>query len=170
MVLEWQLGKKSWYVKTYHVFHVFISLIYNIHNLNIIYNYPEIACSCFAFFFCLSLFFFLLVMTHKWESRLLGEISTTSDMQMIYYFNGRQWRGTKEPLDEGEEENKKVGLKFNVQKTKIMASSPITSWQIVGGKMGTVTDFIFWGSKITANGSCSHEIKRQTLEGKLGQT
>ena len=48
-----------------------------------------------------------------------------------------------------------------------MASSPITSWQIVGGKVGTVTDFIFLGSKITANGGCSHEIKRQTLEEKL---
>ena len=63
-----------------------------------------------------------------------------------------------------------AGLKLNTQKIKIMASGPITSWQIVGGKMGTVTDFIFLGSKITANGSCSHEIKRQTLEGKLGQT
>ena len=117
VVFEWQLGKKSWYVKIYHVFYVFISLIYNICNLNIIYNYPEIACSCFVFFFYLS-FFFLLVMIHKWESRLLGEISTTSDMQMIYYFNGRKWRETKEPLDEGEEESEKVGLKSNIQKLR----------------------------------------------------
>ena len=65
------------------------------------------------------------------------------------------------------EEREKVALKFNIQKTKIVASSPTTSWQIVGGKVGTVTGFIFLGSKITANGGCSHEIKRQTLEGKL---
>ena len=57
------------------------------------------------------------------------------------------------------EEREKVGLKLNIQKTKIMASSPITSWQIDGETMETVTDFIFLGSKITANGDCSHEIK-----------
>ena len=57
------------------------------------------------------------------------------------------------------EESEKAGLKLNIQKTKIMASSPITSWQIDGEKMGTVTDFIFLGSKITADGDCSHEIK-----------
>ena len=58
------------------------------------------------------------------------------------------------------EESEKVGLKLNIQKTKIMASGPITSWQIDGE---TVTDFIFWGSKITADGDCSHEIKRSLL-------
>ena len=57
------------------------------------------------------------------------------------------------------EENAKVGLKLNIQKTKIMASGPITSWQIHGETMETVTDFIFLGSKITADGDCSHEIK-----------
>ena len=57
------------------------------------------------------------------------------------------------------EESEKVGLKFNIQKTKIMASSPITSWQIDGETIETVTDFIFLGSKIIANGDCSHEIK-----------
>ena len=57
------------------------------------------------------------------------------------------------------EESEKVGLKFNIQKTKIMASSPITSWQIDGETMETVTDFIFLGSKITADDDCSHEIK-----------
>ena len=60
-------------------------------------------------------------------------------------------------------ENEKVGLKLNIQKTKIMASSPITSWQIDGETMETVTDFIFLGSKITADGDCSHEIKRRLL-------
>ena len=57
------------------------------------------------------------------------------------------------------EESKKVGLKLNIQKTKIMAFGPITSWQIDGETMETVTDFFFWGSKITADGDCSHEIK-----------
>ena len=58
------------------------------------------------------------------------------------------------------EESEKADLKFNIQKTKIMASDPITSWQIDGETMETVTDFSFWGSKITADGDCSHEIKR----------
>ena len=57
------------------------------------------------------------------------------------------------------EESEKVGLKFNIQKTKIMASGPITSWQIDGQAMETVTDFIFLGSKLTADGDCSHELK-----------
>ena len=63
------------------------------------------------------------------------------------------------------EERGKVGLKLNIQKTKIMASSPITSWQIDGEKVETVTDFIFLGSKITADGDCSHEIKRHLFLG-----
>ena len=66
------------------------------------------------------------------------------------------------------EEGEKVGLKLNIQKTKIMLSGPITSWQIDGETMETVTDFIFLGSKITADGDCSHEIKdAYSLEGKL---
>ena len=64
------------------------------------------------------------------------------------------------------EESEKVGLKLNIQKTKIMASGPITSWQIDGEIVGTVSDFIFLGSKITADGNCSHEIKRRLLLGK----
>ena len=66
------------------------------------------------------------------------------------------------------EESEKVGLKLNIQKTKIMASGPITSWQIDGQTVETVRDFIFGGSKIIADGDCSHEIKRRlSLEGKL---
>ena len=68
------------------------------------------------------------------------------------------------------EESEKVGLKLNIQKTKIMASSPITSWQIYGGTMETVRDFIFLGSKITADGDCSHEIKRCLLLGRKAMT
>ena len=64
------------------------------------------------------------------------------------------------------EEREKVGLKLNIKKMKIMASSPITSWQIDGEKMGRVTDFTFFGSKITADGDCSHEIKRHLLLGR----
>ena len=64
------------------------------------------------------------------------------------------------------EESEEVGLKLNIQKTKIMASSPITSWQIDGEIMEIVTDFIFWGSKVTADGTCSHEIKRCLLLGR----
>ena len=67
-----------------------------------------------------------------------------------------------------EEESKKAGLKLNIQKTKVMASGPITSWQIDGETVETVSDFIFWGSKITADVDCSHEIKRRySLEEKL---
>ena len=61
------------------------------------------------------------------------------------------------------EEREKVGLKLNIQKTKIMAASPITSWEIDGETGETVSDFIFWGSKITADGDCSHEIKRRLI-------
>ena len=68
------------------------------------------------------------------------------------------------------EECEKVGLKLNIQKTKIMASSPITSWQIDGEAMETVTDFIFLGSKITADGDCSLEIKRYLLLGRKAMT
>ena len=68
------------------------------------------------------------------------------------------------------EESEKVDLKFNIQKTKIMASGPITSWQIDGETMETVSDFIFLGSKITADGDCSHEIKRRLLLGRKAMT
>ena len=68
------------------------------------------------------------------------------------------------------EESEKIGLKLNIQKTKIMASGPITSWQIDGETMETVTDFILGGSKITADGDCSHEIKRCLVLGRKAMT
>ena len=68
------------------------------------------------------------------------------------------------------EESEKVGLKFNIQKTKIMASHPITSWKIDGEIMKTVRDFMFWGSKFPADGDCSHEIKRRLLLGRKAMT
>ena len=80
-----------------------------------------------------------------------------------YYCNGRKWRETKEPLDEGKRREWKPGFKLNCQKPKIMSSGPITSWQIGWEKVETMTDFVFLGSKITANGDCRCEIKRCLL-------
>jgi len=93
-------------------------------------------------------------MKHKLESRLLGEISITSDMQMTH------------PFIKVKEESEKIDLMCNIQKTKIMASCPITSHQIVGEIMKTMRDFIFLSSKITAEGDCSHVIKRCLLLGR----
>ena len=76
----------------------------------------------------------------------------------------------KSLLMEVNEESEKVGFKLNIQKTKIMASSPITSWEIDGETVETVSDVIFWGSKITADGDCSHEIKRRLLLGRKVMT
>ena len=101
---------------------------------------------------------------NKLESRLPGEISITSDTQMTPPL----WQKVKSLLMK--EESEKVGLKLNIQKTKIMVSSPITSWQIDGETMETVTDFIFLDSKITADGDCSHEIKRHFLLGRKSKT
>ena len=92
---------------------------------------------------------------------MLGEISVTSDMQMTPPL----WQSEEElkSLLKVKEESEKVGFKLNIQKTKIMASGPMTSWEIDGETVETVSDFIFWGSKITADGDCSHEIKRRLL-------
>ena len=103
-------------------------------------------------------------MKQKLESRLLGEISITSDTQMtdttLMAENKEELKSLLMKVKEGCE---KVGLKLNIQKIKIMASCLIISWQIDGETMETVTDFIFLGSKITADGDCSHEIKRCLL-------
>ena len=108
-------------------------------------------------------------MKHKLESRLLGKISTTSDMQMTSTLMAES-EELKSLLMKVKKESKKAGLKLNIQKTKIMASGPITSWQIEGETMETVTDFIFLGSKITADGDCNHEIKRCSLLGRKTMT
>ena len=104
-------------------------------------------------------------MKHKLESRLPGEISITSDMQMTPPL-WQKVKNLKSLLMKVEEESEKIGLKLNIQKTKITASSPITSRQIDGETVETVADFIFGGSKITADGDCSHEIKRRLLLGR----
>ena len=108
---------------------------------------------------------------HKLESRLLGEISITSDM---HPYNITVMAEREEELKslwlKVNEESEKVGLKLNIQKTKIMASSPITSWQTDVETMETVRDFILGGSKIIADGDCSHEIKRHLLLERKGMT
>ena len=101
-------------------------------------------------------------MKHKLESRLLGEISMTSDDTTLMAESEEE---LKSLLMKVKEESEKVGLKLNIQKTKIMASSPVTSWQIDGETVETVADFILGGSKITADGDCSHEIKKCLLLG-----
>ena len=96
-------------------------------------------------------------MKHKLESRLSGEISITSDDTTLL---AKSEEELKSFLMKVKEESEKAGLKLNIQKTKTMASSPITSWEIDGETVETASDFIFWGSKITADSDCSHEIKR----------
>ena len=103
---------------------------------------------------------------HKLESRFPGEISITSDMQMTPTLRAESEEELKSLLMKVKEESEKVGLKLNIQKMKIMASSPILSWEIDGETMETVSDFILGGSKITADGDCSHEIKRRLLLGR----
>ena len=102
-------------------------------------------------------------MKHKLESRLLGE-----NINNLRYANDTILMAESEEelktlLMKVKKESKKVGLKLNIQKTKIMASGPITSWQIDGDTVETVADFILLGSKITADGDCSHQIKRCLL-------
>ena len=99
------------------------------------------------------------------ESRFLGEITITSDVQMTQPLC-RKRRETKEPLLNIKEESEKVGLKVNIHKTEIMASGPITSWEINEETVETVSDSILGGSKITADGDCSHEIKRRLVLGE----
>ena len=107
---------------------------------------------------------------HKLESRFLGEISITSDMQVTPTLMVEREEELRSLLRKVKEESEEVGLKLNIQKTKIMASGPITSWQIDGETMETVSDFIFFGSKITADGDYSHEIKRHLLLGRKAMT
>ena len=102
-------------------------------------------------------------MKHKLESRLPGEISITTLM-------AESEEKLKSLLMKVKEESDKVGLKLNIWKTKIMASGPITSWPIDGETVETMLDFIFLGSKITADGDCSHEIKRRLLLGRKVMT
>ena len=99
--------------------------------------------------------------------RLVGQLLTSPE-EMKYDTTLMEENEELKLLMKVKEESEKVGLKLNIQKTKIMASGPITSWEIDGETVETASDFIFLGSKITADGDCSHEIKRRLLwEGKL---
>ena len=101
-------------------------------------------------------------MKHKLESRSLGEVSITSDMQMtppLWQKAKENLMKVKENLMKVKEESEKAGLKLSIQKTKIMASSPINSWQVDGETVEIVRDFIWGDSKITTDGDYSHEIK-----------
>ena len=109
-------------------------------------------------------------MKHKLESRLLGEISITSDTQNDTTFMAESEEELKSLLMKVKEESEKVDLKHNIQKTNILACSPITSWHIDGEAMETVRGFIFLSSKITADGVCSLEIKRDLLLGRKAVT
>ena len=100
------------------------------------------------------------------ESRLQGEMSVSSDMQMTTTL----WEKANSLLMKVKEGSEKPGLKLNIQETKIMASGPITSWQIDGETVETATEFIFLGSKITADGDCSHAVKRCMLLGRKVMT
>ena len=105
-------------------------------------------------------------MNHKLKSGLSGEISIISDNADDTTFMVESKEELKILLMEVKEEIENVSLKLNIQKTKIMATGPITSWQIDGEAMETVRDFILGGSKITSDGDCSHEIKRSLLLGR----
>ena len=107
---------------------------------------------------------------HKLESRLPGEISITSEYADNTTIMAESEEELKSLLMKVKEESEKVSLKLNIHKTKIMASGPVTSWQIDGEMVETVADFIFQGSKITADGDCSHEIKRRLLLGRKAMT
>ena len=107
---------------------------------------------------------------YKLQSRLPGETAITSDMQMTPPLWQKSEEELKSLLMKVKEESEKVGLKLNIRKTKIMASGPITSWQRDGDMVETVSDFIFLGSKITADGDCSHEIKKRLLRGRKVMT
>ena len=97
---------------------------------------------------------------HKLESRFLGEIINNFRYADDSILMAEREEELKRLLMRVKEESETAGLKLNIKNTKIMASSPITSWQIEGEKVEVVADFLFWGSKITAGGDCSHGIRR----------
>ena len=107
-------------------------------------------------------------MKHKLESRLPGEITVTSDTDTTLMTKSEE--KLKSLLMKVKEESENAGLKLNIQKTKIIASSPITSWRIDGETMETVRDFIFMDSEISLDSDCGHEVKRRLLLGRKPMT
>ena len=114
-----------------------------------------------AYSLFLFLFYPLFIFSNIFNIRNINNLRYTDDTTLM----AESEEELKSLLMKVKGESEKVGLKLNIQKTKIMASGPITSWQIDGETIKTVTDFIFLGSKITADGDCSHEIKRHLLHG-----
>ena len=114
----------------------------------------------------------LLLLSRFSRVRLCATPYTTAHQSPLSLGFSRQdyWSGLPFPSPKVKEESEKVGLKLNIQKTKITASDPITSWEIDGETVETVSDFILGGSKITAGGDCSHEIKRHLLLGRKVMT
>ena len=108
--------------------------------------------------------------THKLKSKLPGENTNNLRYANDITLMTETEEELKSLLMNVKEENEKAGLKLSIQKSKIMASGPITSWKIDGETVETISDFIFWGSKITADGDCSHEIKRRLLLGRKVMT
>ena len=102
----------------------------------------------------------------KFAARIIKNLRYADDTTLM----AESEEELKSLLVKVKEESEKVGLKLNIQKTKIMASGPIASWEVDGETVKTVSDFIFWGSKITADGDCSHEIKRCLLLGRKVMT
>ena len=102
----------------------------------------------------------------KIARRIINSLRYADDTTLMAE-SEEEWKNL---LMEVKEESEKVGLKLNIQKTKILASGPITSWEIDGKTVETVSDFIFWCSKITADGDCSHEIRRRLLLGRKVMT
>ena len=118
---------------------------------------------CYSLELCIQMLKILQVMLKILQARLQQYVNRElPDVQAGF----REGRGTRDKIANIHWVIEKVHLKFNIQETKIMAPAPITSWQIDGETMETVRDFIFWGSKITADGDCSHEIKRHLLLGR----
>ena len=109
-------------------------------------------------------------MKFKLDSRVSEEMSTTSDMQVVSLLIAESEEELKSLLMKVKEKSERAGLKLNIQKAKFVASGPITSWHIDGETVETGADFIFLGSKITADGDCSHEIKRHMLLGRKALT
>ena len=111
-------------------------------------------------------------MNYKLKSRLMIDGRNINNLRYVddTTLKAESEEELKNLLVRIKKESEKAGLKLNIQKTKIMASGPITSWQIEGGKVEVVTDFLFLGSKITVGGYCSHEIRRQLLLGRKAMT
>ena len=154
----------------------FYILPFNLRTLLHVLRCSVVRCIVYTYFVFLLLLCPFLSLVTKVVSKIILPYTTVgrNSNNLIYADDTTLMAESKEELKsilmKVKEENEKAGLKFSIQNTRIMASSPITSWQIDGETMKTVRDFIFLGSKITAGGACSHEIKRHFLLGRKVMT